>query len=117
MNKHVGGVLQEPERGQLVRPVFLSTDGWASKSKSSRRNGEGREAKRSRLARRRASVAATSTSRGVPGRPCGRAFARGVLELGGQGLGGGGQPQVGQVAAGLLVDRGVSHAVPSIRSA
>ena len=42
---------------------FLSIDGWASKSKSSSRNGEGSEAKRSRLARRRISVAATSTCR------------------------------------------------------
>jgi len=41
--------------------VFLSTDGWASKSKSSRRHGDGREAKRSRLDRRRTSVDATST--------------------------------------------------------
>ena len=43
--------------------VFLSTDGWASKSKSSKRHGEGSEAKRSRLARRRISVDATSTPR------------------------------------------------------
>jgi hypothetical protein len=41
----------------------------------------------------------------------------GALELGGQRLGGGSQPQVGQVAAGLLVDRGAAHAVPSTRSA
>ena len=41
--------------------IFLSTDGWAEKSKSARVNGEGREANRARLARRRSSTAATST--------------------------------------------------------
>ena len=40
-----------------------------------------------------------------------------VLEFARQGLGGGSQPQVGQVAAGLLVDRVIAHGVPSIRSA
>ena len=45
--------------------VFLSTDGWASKSKSSNRHAEGSEAKRSRLARRRISVDATSTPRSL----------------------------------------------------
>ena len=43
--------------------VFLSTDGWASKSKSSSRHNEGNEAKRSRLDRRRVSVAVTSMAR------------------------------------------------------
>ena len=40
---------------------FLSTDGWAEKSKSASVNGEGSEAKRARLARRRSSTALTST--------------------------------------------------------
>ena len=41
---------------------FWSTDGWAEKSKSARVNGEGSEAKRARLARRRSSTASTSTA-------------------------------------------------------
>ena len=43
---------------------FLSIDGWASKSKSPNRNVDASEAKRSRLARLRASMAVTSTSKG-----------------------------------------------------
>jgi len=42
--------------------VFLSIDGWASKSKSLSRHSDGNEAKRSRLDRRRSSVASTSTA-------------------------------------------------------
>ena len=42
---------------------FLSTEGWAEKSKSSSVHGDGKQAKRSSPARRRISVALTSTSR------------------------------------------------------
>ena len=41
----------------------------------------------------------------------------GVVEFGGQGLGGGGQAQLGEVAAQLLVDRGLAHRVTSASSA
>jgi hypothetical protein len=41
----------------------------------------------------------------------------GVLELGRKGLSGGGHAQIGEVAAGFLIDGVVAHRVPSTRSA
>ena len=89
---------------------FLSTEGWAEKSKSSSVHGEGRQAKRSSPARRRISVAVTSTSR----RRCKNSRVSepsgpGMVELSGQRLGGGSQTQVGQVGADLLIGGGLAH--------
>ena len=39
-------------------------------------------------------------------------FLSGVLELGGQGLGGGSEAQIGQVAADLLIGGGLGHRPP-----
>ena len=95
-----------------------STEGWASKSKSASRQGAGREANRARLAWRRASVAVTSTasrrSRNAvwPSLP-----GPGVVEFAGQRFGGGGQPQVGEVAAQPLVGRVLAHRDASASSA
>ena len=91
-----------------------STEGWASKSKSDSRQGAGRQAKRARLACRRA-VGGGDLDGEEPFEERGVAelVRGGVVELGGQGLGGGGEPQLGEVAAQLLVDRGLAHRVTS----
>ena len=77
---------------------FLSTDGWAEKSKSSSVQGDGRQAKRSRPARRLISVAVTSTSRRRAKNSYGRAFLSGMVEFAGQRFGSSTETQVGQMA-------------------
>ena len=56
-------VASSKNRKLASSPTSLgSTAGWASKSNSEILQGAGRQAKRARLARRRASVASTSTA-------------------------------------------------------
>ena len=92
---------------------FLSTDGWAEKSKSASVQGAGRQAKRSRpgpppgLGGHHLDIQQTREELGVT-----ESFLAGVLELPGQGLGGGAEAQIGQVAADLLIDGGLGHRPP-----
>ena len=98
--------------------IVRSIEGWASKSKSSSRQGEGSEANRSRLARRRTSVASTSTANRRSKKalwPSLCAFA--WSSSAGQRLGGRREAQIGEVASKLLVDGSLAHAVTSTSSA
>ena len=98
--------------------VFLSTDGWASKSKSSKRHGDGQ--------RGEALQAGPPTDLGGTHLDREQAFQEGgvaqlvrlgVVELTGQRLGGGGQTQVGEMRPHLLIDRVLAHAVTSTSAA
>jgi len=95
-----------------------STEGWASKSKSDSRQGAGRQAKRARLACRRAVVAVTSAASSRSRNAVWlRSAALAWSSSAGPGLGGGGQPQLGDVAAQPLAGRGLAHLVTSASSA
>ena len=94
-----------------------SAEGWASKSKSEICQGAGRQANRARLA------CAGLGSGDLPGeqpfqeRGMAELAGPGVVELGGQRLGGRGHPQRGEVAAQPLVDLVVAHRPASASSA
>ena len=90
---------------------FLSTDGWAEKSKSARVNGDGSEAKRARLARRRSSTAVTSMASSRSKNPWWVSFClHGVVELARERLGGRGHAQKGEMRTQLLILGALGHA-------